>query len=142
MSLTFKRYQFIGIFLIIFTLLGLVACNNAKPTPIVIYVTATPDDSLPDPTETTPISGTIPTTAPDESLTTTETPVDSEDILVGTTQVSQNATNTSTPEPTLTETATATATVTPVPSNTPPPTATFTPMPSPDIPSAEELPLI
>lgn len=140
----FKRYKVTSIVLIILTLLGLVACDNAKPTPIVIYVTATPDESSSEITETTPISGAIPTaTSIDNSaLEETETPTDPEDTLVGATQVAEKATNTPTEEPSLTETTTATATNTPTPSNTPSPTATLTPVPRPDIPPAEELPLI
>ena len=143
------RYRtLIGSIFTLVIVLGLLACSGEKPTPIVVYVTATPDAVLTTSDASTPVSGMIPTNPP-ETTATIETKVDevktdrqASDVLVSETQVAQAPTTTSTTTSTPTATLNATSTVTPIPTNTPPPTATFTPSPTPDIPPSETLPLI
>ena len=139
------RYRMLtGVIFAVVVMFGLVACSGADPTPIIVYVTATPDTTA-ELNVSTPVSGLIPTTPPEitPSIATEEQKIDqpaSNDVLVSETQSAQIATATAAITPTAT--LEVTATVTPIPSNTPPPTATFTPSPTPDIPPTELLPLI
>ncbi len=155
------KHLMVGLILVM-----LVACNDADPTPIKVYVTAT----FPAPVEISP-SPTLEVVPPTETATIESSPTS--EIVVSPTSdsagqgvaVAQTPTHTASPSATITASVTPTASMTSeLPTSTPTPTATstftetWTPAPSPtftlsatdtpappsfpNVPSQDQLPVL
>lgn len=165
------QYQVGAIIILLISLsLLLTACGSEEPTPILVYITTTPDGNSaatdevlpPSPSETSTFESTddgqqilpSPTEQIQESSTDTNTPepsVTNEPVEVAQDSDDSNVFPGNSPTPTVTDTTTSepSATTTPLPTESIPPTETSVPptntpeAPSfPNVPPAEELPVL
>lgn len=165
------RYKLGAITIITFMVsLGLLltACGNEDPTPILVYITTTPDEQLTNvddnlsltPSDTLANNQNDGATLPSEQATeevintptaepsTTTEPVESSQDVEGTAVAEANAFPGNSPTPTMTDTLAPTSTTPPPTEGVPP---TITPIPPtntpeapsfPNVPPAEELPTL